>query len=74
MPTAKRHTRRIKQMARYLDAVLYSAMYEGDYDHFTEDEERCLRSLYITLNAYAEAKHYHDGIDTITPEMWGKIL
>ena len=64
-------------MARYLDAVLYSAMYEGDYDHFTEDEERCLHSLYVTLSAYADAKHYKTGVnalDNITPEMWGKIL
>lgn len=60
MPTAKRHTRRIKQMARYLDAVVYSTMYEYDYDNLSTDETKALIHLYHTLEAFVEAKHFEE--------------
>lgn len=52
MPTAKRHTRRIKQMACYLNAVLSSAMSEGDLDRFSEDERLSLLALCATMRHF----------------------
>lgn len=52
MPTSKRHTRRIKQMACYLNAVINSVMAECDRNTLTREEHIALLRLRDTLMAY----------------------
>lgn len=52
MATSKRHTRRIIQMACYLNAVINSIMTEGDKVSLSKEEHLALLRLKDTLNAY----------------------
>ena len=54
MPTSKRHTRRITQMACYLNAVVNSVMAEGDKVSLSKQEHLALLRLKDTLQAYDE--------------------
>lgn len=54
MPTSKRHTRRITQMAYYLNAVVNSVMAEGDKISLSKQEHLALLRLKDTLQAYDE--------------------
>lgn len=52
MPTSRKHTRRIKQMTCYLNAVINSVMAEGDVSRLTHEEHLALLRLKDTLDAY----------------------
>lgn len=56
MPTSKRHTRRITQMACYLNSVVNSVMAEGDINMLSPNEVASLLRLGDTLNAFAQTR------------------
>lgn len=70
MPTSKKHTRRINQMACYLNSVVNSVMAEGDINMLSQAEVASLLRLGDTLNAFAQTRPDKMFDDTSGKEVW----